>query len=107
MVRVAGLGDLGALVMVMAGIPARRTGCLPRDGPEVAAGRRACFRAMLLETLESSWRTTAPGRGPPRPCTSVRPNTVHYRVERIEALTGRDLSRLDRKTDLRAALLCR
>ncbi|MCX5297385.1 helix-turn-helix domain-containing protein [Streptomyces sp. NBC_00193] len=33
-------------------------------------------------------------------------NTVHYRIERVEALTGRDLSRLDHKLDLYAALRC-
>jgi DNA-binding PucR family transcriptional regulator len=30
-----------------------------------------------------------------------------YRVQRIEHFTGRDLSRLDDRLDLRAALLCR
>ncbi|MET8424465.1 helix-turn-helix domain-containing protein [Nocardia sp. NPDC004860] len=30
--------------------------------------------------------------------------SVHYRIERIERLTGRDLSRLDDRIDLRAAL---
>jgi DNA-binding PucR family transcriptional regulator len=34
-------------------------------------------------------------------------NPVHYRIQRIESLTGRGLSRLDHKLDLRAALLCR
>ncbi|MFE9406589.1 helix-turn-helix domain-containing protein [Streptomyces sp. NPDC006530] len=33
-------------------------------------------------------------------------NTVHYRIDRIEALTGRNLSRLEHKVDLHAALLC-
>ncbi|MFG2982958.1 helix-turn-helix domain-containing protein [Streptomyces sp. NPDC048258] len=33
-------------------------------------------------------------------------NTVHYRIERVEVLTGRDLSRLDHKLDLYAALRC-
>ncbi|MFJ9823634.1 helix-turn-helix domain-containing protein [Streptomyces sp. NPDC101160] len=37
----------------------------------------------------------------------IHVNTVRYRVDRIQALTGRDLSRLDQKADLRAALLCR
>ncbi|MFI7004481.1 helix-turn-helix domain-containing protein [Nocardia sp. NPDC050175] len=32
-------------------------------------------------------------------------NTVHYRIERIEKLTGRDLSALADRMDLRAALL--
>ncbi|MBE3001695.1 helix-turn-helix domain-containing protein [Nocardiopsis sp. HNM0947] len=33
-------------------------------------------------------------------------NTVHYRVRRIEGLTGTDLSVLDHRLDLRAALMC-
>ncbi|MFL1431004.1 MULTISPECIES: helix-turn-helix domain-containing protein [unclassified Nocardiopsis] len=36
----------------------------------------------------------------------VHVNTVHYRIPRIETLTGRDLSDLDHRLDLRAALLC-
>ncbi|MFI9121190.1 PucR family transcriptional regulator [Streptomyces bikiniensis] len=61
---------------------------------------------MLLETLEvllahdCSWTRTAEA-------LRIHVNTVHYRVERIEVLTGRDLSRLDDRVDLRAALLCR
>ncbi|WP_411074206.1 PucR family transcriptional regulator [Streptomyces sp. cmx-4-7] len=61
---------------------------------------------MLLETLEAflahdcSWTRTAEA-------LHIHVNTVHYRVERIETLTGRDLSRLDDRADLRAALLCR
>jgi DNA-binding PucR family transcriptional regulator len=57
---------------------------------------------MLLETLEvflandCSWARTAQA-------LHLHVNTVHYRIQRIEALTGRDLSRLDQ----RAALLCR
>ncbi|MFF2777590.1 PucR family transcriptional regulator [Streptomyces sp. NPDC058052] len=104
--RVAGLGDLDGLEMLLAGVPADvRT--VFRDtvlGPLRAAGGRS--GAMLLETLETflahdcSWARTAEA-------LRVHVNTVHYRVTRIEALTGRDLSRLDHKADLRAALLCR
>ncbi|MEU8524907.1 MULTISPECIES: PucR family transcriptional regulator [Streptomyces] len=104
--RVAGLGDLDGLGTLMAGIPADvRT--VYRDtvlGPLLGAGRGS--GAMLLETLEvflahdCSWARTAEA-------LHVHVNTVHHRVERIEALTGRDLSRLDNKVDLRAALLCR
>jgi hypothetical protein len=36
----------------------------------------------------------------------VHVNTVHYRVRRIEQLTGRDLSDVADQADLRAALLC-
>ncbi|MFH8683511.1 PucR family transcriptional regulator [Streptomyces lydicus] len=61
---------------------------------------------MLLETLEvflaqhGSWARTAEA-------LHLHVNTVHYRIQRIETLTGRDLSRLDDKLDLHAALLCR
>lgn len=41
------------------------------------------------------------------PALHLHVNTVHYRIQRIEVLTDRDLSRLDHKLDLRAALLCR
>lgn len=104
--RVAGLGDLVGLEMLMAGIPADVRAVYRETvlGPLLGSGRAS--RAMLLETLEvflakdCSWARTAEA-------LHVHVNTVHYRVERIEALTGRDLSRLDHKTDLRAALLCR
>ncbi|MCX5124139.1 helix-turn-helix domain-containing protein [Streptomyces sp. NBC_00347] len=44
--------------------------------------------------------------GVPPEVRGVYVNTVHYRIERVEALTGRDLSRLDHKLDLYAALRC-
>ncbi|MFF1763009.1 helix-turn-helix domain-containing protein [Streptomyces sp. NPDC058249] len=37
-------------------------------------------------------------------CTLRR---IHYRIQRIEHFTGRDLSRLCDRLDLWAALLCR
>ncbi|WP_369373175.1 PucR family transcriptional regulator [Streptomyces sp. cg36] len=103
---VLGLGDLDGLGRLMAGIPAdvREVYRQTVLGPLLEAGRGS--GAMLLETLEvflahdCSWARTAEA-------LHVHVNTVHYRVERIEALTGRDLSRLDHKVDLRAALLCR
>ncbi|MGN5378039.1 PucR family transcriptional regulator [Streptomyces lasalocidi] len=61
---------------------------------------------VLLATLETflacdgSWARTAQA-------LHLHVNTVHYRMERIERLTGRDLSRLRDRLDLRAALLCR
>jgi hypothetical protein len=72
-------------------------------GP-LADGRTASHR-MLLDTLgaflahSGSWTRTAEA-------LRLHVNTVHYRVQRVEALTGRDLSRLKDKLDLRAALLC-
>ncbi|MFE4330804.1 helix-turn-helix domain-containing protein [Streptomyces sp. NPDC056831] len=69
-------------------------------------GGHSAWQQMLLETLEvflahnGSWvRTTEALR--------LHVDTVHYRVRRIELLTGRDLSRLDHELDLQAALLCR
>ncbi|MER6777518.1 MULTISPECIES: helix-turn-helix domain-containing protein [unclassified Streptomyces] len=60
---------------------------------------------MLREALEvflannCSWTRTAEA-------LHLHVNTVHYRIERVESLTGRDLSRLEHKLDLYAALRC-
>ena len=59
----------------------------------------------LLDTVagflacDGSWTRTAR-------TLHVHVNTVHYRIERAEQLLGRDLSRLDDRLDLLAALLC-
>lgn len=64
------------------------------------------FHHMLLETLDTflahngSWARTAEA-------LHLHVNTVHYRIQPVELLTGRDLTRLDHKLDLKAALLCR
>ncbi|MEU1227843.1 helix-turn-helix domain-containing protein [Streptomyces sp. NPDC005828] len=79
---------------------------MPHERNCPPGGPRNSYAAgtMLLETPEvflahgCSWVRTAEA-------LHVHVNTVHYRVERIEALTGRDLSRLDHKAELRAALL--
>ncbi|MFI8447066.1 PucR family transcriptional regulator [Streptomyces erythrochromogenes] len=96
---VRGVEQLDTLAELMAGVP-----------PEV----RTVFAArilgalgdgMLRETLEvflannCSWARTAEA-------LHLHVNTVHYRIERVETLTGRDLSRLDHKLDLYAALRC-
>ncbi|MGW6534494.1 PucR family transcriptional regulator [Streptomyces sp. NPDC055051] len=104
--RVARLRDLGGLALLLAGVPdsVREVYRETVLGPLAKAGRGS--GAMLLETLEvflahdCSWTRTAEA-------LHVHINTVHYRVERIERLTGRDLSRLDDRVDLRAALLSR
>ncbi|MEU2787379.1 helix-turn-helix domain-containing protein [Streptomyces sp. NPDC007100] len=60
----------------------------------------------LLRTLETflahdaSWSRTAAA-------LHLHVNTVRYRIQRIERLTGRDLTRLSHRLDLHAALLCR
>ncbi|MGW1118936.1 PucR family transcriptional regulator [Streptomyces tanashiensis] len=103
---VARLGDLADLRTLLAGIPAdvRAVYLDTVLGPLLRAGRSS--NATLLETLEvflahnCSWARTAEA-------LHLHVNTVHYRIDRIQALTGRDLSRLDHKLDLRAALLCR
>ncbi|MEU4270750.1 PucR family transcriptional regulator [Streptomyces sp. NPDC026092] len=104
--RVARPADLADLGTLLAGVPVDvRAAYLDTVlGPLLDAGKGS--NATLLETLEvflahnCSWARTAEA-------LHLHVNTVHYRVERIEALTGRDLSRLDHKLDLRAALLCR
>ncbi|MEV0447525.1 helix-turn-helix domain-containing protein [Streptomyces sp. NPDC050600] len=104
--RLAGLDDLRGLDSLVAGIPAavREVYRATVLGPLLGPGRAS--HATLLETLEvflahdCSWARTAEA-------LHLHVNTVHYRIERVEALTGRDLSRLDHKLDLRAALLCR
>ncbi|KOV01453.1 helix-turn-helix domain-containing protein [Streptomyces virginiae] len=91
--------QLDTLAELMAGVP-----------PEVRTvfGTRilgALGDGMLRETLEvflannCSWARTAEA-------LHLHVNTVHYRIERVETLTGRDLSRLDHKLDLYAALRC-
>ncbi|MFH8626286.1 PucR family transcriptional regulator [Streptomyces vietnamensis] len=103
--RVAGLGDLDGLGRLMAGIPVDVRNVYRETvlGPLLGAGRGSS--TMLLKTLEvflahdCSWARTAEA-------LHVHVNTVHYRIERIEVLTGRDLSRLEHKVDMRAALLC-
>ncbi|WP_043263231.1 helix-turn-helix domain-containing protein [Streptomyces sp. CT34] len=98
--------DLTTLGALLAGVPVEVRTAFSRQvlGP-LAHGRSASHR-MLMETLEvflaqhGSWARTAE-------ILHLHVNTVHYRIQRIETLTGRDLSRLDHKLDLHAALLCR
>ncbi|MFE2856939.1 PucR family transcriptional regulator [Streptomyces lavendulae] len=96
---VRGVEQLDTLAELLAGVP-----------PEVRGvyGTRTLGPlgdGMLRETLEvflannCSWARTAE-------VLHLHVNTVHYRIERVEALTGRDLSRLDHKLDLYAALRC-
>ncbi|MFC1410865.1 PucR family transcriptional regulator [Streptacidiphilus sp. N1-12] len=98
----AGLDSLAAL---LAGIPAQVTAAY-RDrllGQLLANDRGGSV--SLVDTLavfldhDGSWARTAEA-------LHVHVNTVHYRVRRIEELTGRSLARLADRTDLRAALLC-
>lgn len=98
-IPVRGIEQLDTLGALLAGVP-----------PEVRTvfGARtlgALGEGMLRETLEvflannCSWTRTAEA-------LHLHVNTVHYRIDRVEALTGRDLTRLDHKADLYAALRC-
>lgn len=103
---VTAVEDLSTLESLLAGVPADvRAAYRARTlGPLLKTDTPS--HTTLLETLEvflahnCSWARTAEA-------LHLHVNTVHYRIERIELLTGRDLSRLDHKLDLRAALLCR
>ncbi|MEV6426599.1 helix-turn-helix domain-containing protein [Nocardia sp. NPDC051463] len=93
--------DLTTLNELLAGVPApvraafsaRVLGALTEPG---VAGLRETLAAFLDHN--GSWTKTADA-------LYLHVNTVHYRIERIEKLTGRDLSRLEDRLDLRAALL--
>ncbi|WP_329491794.1 PucR family transcriptional regulator [Kitasatospora sp. NBC_01246] len=84
--------------------------------PEITAGFRRRLLAPLIEhdrtnsvslldTLDAflrhnaSWAKTAEA-------LHIHVNTVHYRIKRIEELTGRSLLHLDDRIDLWAALRC-
>lgn len=98
-VPVRGVERLDTLTELLAGVPPEVRGVFgARTLGSLGGG-------MLRETLEvflannCSWTRTAEA-------LHLHVNTVHYRIERVEALTGRDLSRLDHKLDLYAALRC-
>ncbi|WP_328635035.1 PucR family transcriptional regulator [Streptomyces sp. NBC_00356] len=98
--------SLTSLESLLDGVPAdvRTVFSAQALGPLADSGTAS--HAMLLETLKvflahnCSWARTAEA-------LHLHVNTVHYRIGRVEALTGRDLSRLDHKLDLHAALLSR
>lgn len=96
--------ELASLDELLAGVPAavrsafaaRVLGALLTDDA-AHAGLRATLEAFLEHN--GSWARTAEA-------LFVHVNTVHYRIERVEKLTGRDLSLLSNRVDLRTALLC-
>ncbi|MFI1366149.1 helix-turn-helix domain-containing protein [Streptomyces griseochromogenes] len=97
---------LTGLDALLTGVPADVRAAYSRTvlGPLLESDRAAT--AVLLSTLETflacdgSWARTAQA-------LHLHVNTVHYRIQRIEHFTGRDLSRLSDRLDLWAALLCR
>ncbi|MYS33080.1 PucR-like helix-turn-helix protein [Streptomyces sp. KhCrAH-43] len=98
-------GELDGVALLLAGVPSDVRAVYRETvlGPLLEAGPKS--GPMLLDTLRAflshdcSWARTAEA-------LHIHVNTVHYRVQRIELLTGRDLSRLDNRLDLRTALLC-
>ncbi|MFF2551169.1 PucR family transcriptional regulator [Nocardia sp. NPDC058058] len=97
--------DLTTLAELLAGVPnpVRETFSTQVLGELLDADpARSELRATLTAFLDNngSWTRTAEA-------LYLHVNTVHYRIERIEKLTGRDLSRLDDRIDLRAALHAR
>ncbi|EFF88585.1 conserved hypothetical protein [Streptomyces sp. e14] len=64
----------------------------------------AAERSRLLRTLEH-WFAAAGSAGAAARTLFVHPNTVRYRLRRVEELTGRSLSDPRATADIRAALL--
>ncbi|MFG2886541.1 helix-turn-helix domain-containing protein [Streptomyces sp. NPDC048297] len=104
--RLTDATTLAGLHTLLTGIPADVRAAYARTvlGELLESDRAAT--AVLLSTLETflacdgSWARTARA-------LHLHVNTVHYRIERVEHFTGRDLSRLRDRLDLWAALLCR
>ena len=98
--------DLDSLTELLRGVPAEVAAAFRQRILAPLAEHDRENSVSLLDTLSAfldcdcSWARTAR-------VLHIHVNTVHYRVRRIETLTGRDLSRLADQCDLRAALLCR
>ncbi|MEV6233172.1 PucR family transcriptional regulator [Saccharopolyspora shandongensis] len=102
--RVCATSEMTTLSTVLEGLPApvaqtfRSATIGPITRYDVAKGTR------LLETLKTfldsgaSWTRTATAM-------HLHVNTVHYRIERVEALTGRRVANLHDRIDLQAALI--
>ncbi|MGW7004498.1 PucR family transcriptional regulator [Streptomyces sp. NPDC054933] len=98
--------DLSSLAALIAGVPAEVRAAFHHRVLGALTAQDEKTNGTLMETLEvflahdGSWSRSAEA-------LHVHVNTVHYRLQRIEQITGRDLSRLADRLDLRAALLCR
>ncbi|MDH6123802.1 PucR family transcriptional regulator [Kitasatospora sp. GP82] len=106
--RTAGVGssgELGSLAALLKGIPTEVTAAFHRRLLAPVTEHDRENTVSLLGTLstflehDGSWARTAEA-------LHIHVNTVHYRIRRIEELTGRSLARLEDRIDLRAALLC-
>ncbi|WP_281156875.1 helix-turn-helix domain-containing protein [Streptomyces sp. HYC2] len=97
---------LSSVDQLLTGIPTEVRTAYRRTvlGPLLETG--SVSSAVLLHTLQTflacdgSWARTAEA-------LHLHVNTVHYRIQRIEHFSGRDLSRLTDRLDLWTALLCR
>ncbi|MFC9173559.1 helix-turn-helix domain-containing protein [Streptomyces sp. NPDC101230] len=104
--RLTAIEDLTTLGALLAGVPTDVRAAFGSHALGPLADATNPSHRMLLETLDTflahngSWARTAEA-------LHLHVNTVHYRIRRVELLTGRDLGRLDHKLDLKAALLCR
>lgn len=98
-------GELGSLAELLRGIPTEVTAAFHTRLLAPLAEHDRQNGVSLLGTLgtfldhDGSWSRTAEA-------LHIHVNTVHYRIRRIEELTGRSLARLEDRLDLRAALLC-
>lgn len=104
--RVTAVDDLTSLDALLAGIPTDVRTAFSANALGPLSDSSSSSHRVLLETLEAfldhncSWTRTAEA-------LHLHVNTVHYRIQRVESLTGRGLSSLDDKLDLHAALKCR
>ncbi|WP_256178041.1 PucR family transcriptional regulator, partial [Kitasatospora aureofaciens] len=97
--------ELDSLAGLLRGIPPEVTAAFHARLLAPLAAHDRENSVSLLGTLavfldhDGSWARTAES-------LHIHVNTVHYRIRRIEELTGRNLARLQDRLDLRAALLC-
>ncbi|GAA3021582.1 hypothetical protein GCM10020229_35990 [Kitasatospora albolonga] len=97
--------ELGSLAALLGGIPPEVRAAFRRRLLAPLAAHDRANPVSLLNTLDTflrhnaSWSRTAEA-------LHIHVNTVHYRIRRIEELTGRSLTQLEHRMDLRAALLC-
>jgi hypothetical protein len=102
---VASSAELGSLAALLRGIPAEVTAAFHTRILAPLTAHDQANAVSLLGTLgtflehDGSWSRTAEA-------LHIHVNTVHYRIRRIEELTGRSLAKLEDRLDLRAALLC-
>jgi hypothetical protein len=100
-----GSSEISSLAALLRGIPAEVTRAYHARLLAPLADHDREHGVSLLGTLrafldhDGSWSRTAEA-------LHIHVNTVHYRVRRIEELTGRSLALLQDRVDLRTALLC-